>query len=98
MIPYCKAHGIGIIPWGPLAAGSLARPFELNKESTRANFSASTVFAPVYSTETKTIISRVEEIAKKKGWTMAQVALAWTTSNITSPIVGISKVCNFSAR
>lgn len=38
------------------------------------------------------IISRVEELAKKKGWTMSQVALAWINKRVSSPIVGFSSV------
>ncbi|PWW77274.1 Aldo/keto reductase [Tuber magnatum] len=28
MIPYCKATGVGITPWSPLARSALARPYE----------------------------------------------------------------------
>lgn len=38
------------------------------------------------------IISRVEELAKKKGWTMGQVALSWVNKRVASPIVGFSSV------
>lgn len=38
------------------------------------------------------IINRVEELAKKKGWTMSQVTLAWTLKRVTSPIIGFSSV------
>ena len=34
----------------------------------------------------------MEELAKKKGWTMSQVALAWTNKRISSPIIGFSSV------
>lgn len=34
----------------------------------------------------------MEEIAKKKNWTMSQVALAWVTRRVASPIVGFSSV------
>jgi aryl-alcohol dehydrogenase-like predicted oxidoreductase len=37
-------------------------------------------------------ISRVEELAKNKGWTMGQVALAWVNKRVASPIVGFSSV------
>ena len=40
----------------------------------------------------KAIISRVEEVAKKKGWKMSDVALAWIDAKVTSPIVGCSTV------
>ncbi|KAJ7873969.1 NADP-dependent oxidoreductase domain-containing protein [Mycena leptocephala] len=90
MIPYCKAHGIGIIPWGPLAAGALARP--LGVETTRSNSAKGTAFESKYSDTDKTIIGRVEELAKKKGCTMSQIALTWVQMKIDSPIVGISSV------
>lgn len=38
------------------------------------------------------IIGRVEEIAKKRGLTMTQVALAWIAPKVSSPIVGFSSV------
>ncbi|KAF8197237.1 NADP-dependent oxidoreductase domain-containing protein [Mycena galopus ATCC 62051] len=90
MIPYCKAHGIGIIPWGPLAAGALARP--LGVETARSDAAKGTVFERKYSDTDKAIIGRVEELAKKKGCTMSQIALTWVQMKIDSPIVGISSV------
>jgi aryl-alcohol dehydrogenase-like predicted oxidoreductase len=38
------------------------------------------------------VIKRVEEIAKKKGWKLSQVALSWIGTKVSSPIVGISSV------
>lgn len=37
-------------------------------------------------------IGRVQEIADKKGWKMAHVALAWINKRISSPIIGFSSV------
>lgn len=34
----------------------------------------------------------MEELAKKKDWTMSQVALAWVSRRVASPIVGFSSV------
>jgi len=31
-------------------------------------------------------------LAKKKGWTMSQVALSWINKRISSPIIGFSSV------
>jgi aryl-alcohol dehydrogenase-like predicted oxidoreductase len=38
------------------------------------------------------INKRVEEVAKRKGWSMAEVALAWVDSKVASPIVGVNSV------
>lgn len=38
-----------------------------------------------------TIIKRVVEIAEKKDWPIAHVALAWINKRVCSPIIGFSK-------
>ena len=90
MIPYCKAHGIGHIPWSPLHQGDLAKPF--TEHSTRREETKGTFFEVPLTDADKRIIDRVEELAKKKGWTMAEVALAWIRMKVTSPIVGVNSV------
>ena len=90
MIPYCNAHGIGLIPWSPLAAGNLARP--LGAETMRKAVSRGGPFEMRHSEADIEVINRVEELAKKHGWTMAQVALVWVGKKVASPIVGVSSV------
>ncbi|KAJ7469425.1 NADP-dependent oxidoreductase domain-containing protein [Mycena latifolia] len=90
MIPYCKAHGIGLIPYAALASGALARP--VGKETVRSQSSKGTAFEKKFTDADKTIINRVQELAEKKACTMAQVALAWVQLKVDSPIIGISSV------
>ncbi|KAJ7433677.1 NADP-dependent oxidoreductase domain-containing protein [Mycena galericulata] len=90
MIPYCKANGIGLIPWAPLAGGLLAHP--LNTQTARTQFIQGTPMEPELTDADKTIINRVEELAKRKGCSMSQIALAWIRLKADSPIVGISSV------
>ncbi|RMJ21186.1 aryl-alcohol dehydrogenase [Aspergillus sp. HF37] len=92
MIPYCQDTGVGLIPWSPIARGVLARPW-----SERATLRESTDGALkflVRSRETeadKAIVDRVEELANKKGVSMAQVSIAWTLSHQNiNPIVGLN--------
>ncbi len=40
----------------------------------------------------KIIIDRVEEVAKRRDVSMAQVALAWISSKVVSPTIGISSI------
>jgi len=95
MIPLCIDQGIGLIPWSPLARGFLAgnRRREGGGETTRAKTDdfADTMY---FREEDFDIIDRVQEIAKKRGATSAQIALAWmlNKSHITAPIVGASKI------
>ncbi|KAF9461433.1 NADP-dependent oxidoreductase domain-containing protein [Collybia nuda] len=91
MIAYCNFNGIGLIPWAPLHGGTLARPLD-TPDTTRTAVSRGTVWEPKISEADSSIVSRVAEIAKKHGKTMAQVALAWNMGKVTSPIVGLSSV------
>ncbi|GIK03236.1 hypothetical protein Aspvir_007305 [Aspergillus viridinutans] len=92
MIPYCLDSGVGLIPWSPMARGVLARPWG-SRSSVRENTDAA-LHLLVRSRETeadKAIVERVEEIAKKKNISMAQVAIAWVLSHPKeNPILGLS--------
>jgi aryl-alcohol dehydrogenase-like predicted oxidoreductase len=92
MNAYCKFAGIGLIPWGPLGAGKLARPYTQTQQDATTRVVADKKM-PWYQPDKDyegEIIGRVEKLAKEKGWSMAQVALAWANSKVTSPIVGFS--------
>lgn len=92
MIPYCKANGIGLIPWSPIARGALARPWDSRGTLREGSDSALTRLVRSQETEIdKAIIDRTEEIAKKKGVSMTGVATAWAISKGCSPIIGLNK-------
>ncbi|GME47274.1 Aryl-alcohol dehydrogenase [Neofusicoccum parvum] len=90
MIPYCQATGVGLVPWSPIARGALARPFD-SRATTREqtdNF----LKALIRSRETdvdRAIVGRVEEVAAKKGVSMAAVATAWCIGKGVNPIIGL---------
>jgi len=92
MIPYCNHTGVGLIPWSPVARGALTRPWQ-GRDTLREktdNF----LQVLVRSREDKIdeeIIGRVEQVAKKMGKSMAQIAIAWSIAKGCCPIVGLSK-------
>ncbi|KAJ9200999.1 hypothetical protein DTO164E3_3748 [Paecilomyces variotii] len=92
MIPYCQDTGVGLIPWSPLARGVLARPWG-ERSSVRESTDRVVSFL-VRGRETegdRMIVNRLEEIAKKKGVSMAQVATAWSLSHKgMNPILGLN--------
>ena len=90
MISYCKYKGIGVIAYSPLMTGHLARP--VGTETERAKLASGTPSEKKRRESDNQIIRRVEELAKKRSWTMSQVALSWVASKVTSPIVGVNKV------
>ncbi|KAI4717235.1 putative aldo/keto reductase [Aureobasidium sp. EXF-10727] len=90
MNKYCNATGVGLIPWAPLCRGHLARPASAAGSTTRSSKEAEGL-AGTSEVDVKTI-GRVQEIAEKKGWKMAHVALAWINKRVSSPIIGFSSV------
>ncbi|KAL9002639.1 MAG: hypothetical protein Q9188_004439 [Gyalolechia gomerana] len=91
MIPYCADTGVGCIPWSPIARGVLARPW--GDRSTLRESTDKFLHNLIRARETevdKAIVDRLEEIAKKKGAKMAQVATAWVLRrNMVNPIIGL---------
>lgn len=91
MLPLLKHLGVGCIPWSPLARGALTRPWD--ETSTRS--STDDWFGLFKGNKgSETIVQRVEELAKRKGAKMAQIAVAWSLKRVTAPIVGTTKIEN----
>jgi aryl-alcohol dehydrogenase-like predicted oxidoreductase len=93
MIPLCRSEGLAVLPWSPLGRGWLARPREKTKGSTAR--SDTDPFADrLYAQSNWDIVDAVEHIAKARGASMAQIAMAWVLSkrDITAPIVGATKI------
>jgi aryl-alcohol dehydrogenase (NADP+) len=89
MIPLCQDQGVGVIPWSPLARGKLARPWE--QETTRAG--ADRFVRSLYQDSDRVIVERTGEVARARGVSQAQVALAWVAGHpgVTAPIVGATR-------
>lgn len=93
MIPYCLDAGIAGIPWSPLAMGELTGK---NRKTTRADSGAllSNMIPSLQQASNETIVDHIEEIAKRRNTSNAQIAMAWLYSKkyVTSPIVGFSRI------
>jgi aryl-alcohol dehydrogenase-like predicted oxidoreductase len=97
MLPLCRHEGIGVIPWSPLARGLLARPRPSDAQirSGGTARAGSDAYSPrLYDTAGDwDVVDAVERVARQRGVTMAEVALAWLLSRpgVTAPIVGATK-------
>jgi len=89
MMPTLKHFGVGSIPWSPLAQGYATRP--LGDFSTAR--SSTSEFGSGYSGN-DAVVPRIEELAKKHGVSMAQIALAWTfvKDSVSAPIIGTTSI------
>ncbi|HVJ76964.1 MAG TPA: aldo/keto reductase [Hyphomicrobium sp.] len=94
MIPLCRAEGIGLTPWSPLARGKLARAWQDEAETARAKTDAfAQKLYPKSAHLDKPVVDRLMELSKARGVEPAQVALAWMFQKpgITSPVIGATK-------
>ena len=94
MIPLCRDQGIGLIPWSPLARGFLTGRYKRGKAPSTSRYKTDKYFAErFFRPEDFDVVERVEEIAKEKGVTAAQIALAWLLhKGVNAPIIGATKV------
>jgi len=95
MIPLCLDQGIGLIPWSPMARGFFAgdRKRDGSGETVRSNSDpfGKTLY---FREEDFTVAERTAEVAKERGVTASQIALAWVLNKpyISSPIIGATKM------
>jgi len=94
VLPMCRAEGIAVIPYSPLARGFVAgnRKREGGGETLRSRtdpYSDSDYYQP----QDFDIVDRITEVAQKRGVKNAQVAMAWMLQKpgITAPILGATK-------
>ena len=95
MIPLCIDQGVGLIPWSPLARGFFAgdRRRGGGGDTLRSNsdpFGTSLYFRD----EDFAVADCAAEVAKERGVSASQIALAWIFSKpyVASPIVGATKL------
>jgi aryl-alcohol dehydrogenase-like predicted oxidoreductase len=94
MFPLLADEGVSSIPWSPLAAGVVARPWG-QKSTARgtANPDTDPQGRPLWIPDDEAVVNAVQHVATAHGVPMAQVALAWVLRNpvVGAPIVGATK-------
>ncbi len=97
IVPACQDAGMGLLPWSPLGGGWLTGKYRRDQMPTGATRLGENPKRGMESYDQRNaqertwdIIGAVEDIAKSKGCSMAQVALAWTAARpaVTSVILG----------
>src|SRR5215218_5178131 len=96
ILPFCRAAGLGVIPWGPLGAGFLSGRYARGERPPAGSRIAEASEDLEEAYERRAIernfrvVDAAGEIAEARGATIPQVALAWllATPGITAPIVG----------
>ncbi len=96
LLPFCRAAGIGVIPWGPLGAGFLTGKYSRDSEPPAGSRMADAGDEIEEARHRRAIernfrvVDEAEAIAGDHGATIAEVALAWLlgVEPVVAPIVG----------
>ncbi|MFQ3611261.1 MAG: aldo/keto reductase, partial [Fimbriimonadales bacterium] len=85
VLPACRAYGIGVIPWSPLAGGLLGGILKGVQEGRRASERVQEALE-----RNRTKIEAYEAFCEELGERPADVALAWLLHQpgVTAPIIG----------
>jgi NDP-hexose C3-ketoreductase / dTDP-4-oxo-2-deoxy-alpha-D-pentos-2-ene 2,3-reductase len=85
VLPACRAYGIGVIPWSPLASGTLAGVLGDRGSGRRSRDLVSEKIQ-----KHRPQLEAWEAFCRERGQAPADVAVAWTLAHpvVTAPIVG----------
>ena len=96
MLPLCRAEGIGVIPYSPLASGRLTRDW-LSETTLRSETDqiAKSKYDATAETD-RQVVERVAAIAERHGVPRVHIALAWLLQKkpVTAPIIGATKIAH----
>jgi|SRR5882757_2046025 len=86
VLPAAQAHGIGVIPWSPLASGLLGGAVRKQREGKRRYSERAAASLEKYRDQ----LGAYEDFADKLGHEPGDLALAWLLHQpaVTAPIVG----------
>lgn len=92
VLPYCKKEGIAILAWSPIGKGVLAGKYHANNRPKDPVRSEEDLFKPENLRAATPLVKALQRIAKARGKTPAQVALAWLRRhpNVV-PIPGVKR-------
>jgi aryl-alcohol dehydrogenase-like predicted oxidoreductase len=97
LIPMARTYGVGLIPWSPLAGGFLTGKYKRGggagsdqPKDSRFGEGKHGRSHMLSNDRAFDVVEGIEKLAKDKGCTVSQLALAWCRDQpgITSPIIG----------
>ena len=92
LVPMCQAHGLGILPWAPLAHGMLAGRYGAGGEfpaDSRATLRGG-IYAERIGKRAIEVGAKFVALAQAAGLSAAQLAVLWVKDQpgITAPLIG----------
>jgi aryl-alcohol dehydrogenase-like predicted oxidoreductase len=95
LVPFLKAHKMGLAVYNPLAGGLLTGKHRYEKPEENTRFINNAMYQERYwKPENFEAIEKLKNISNEVGISLAELALKWCISRagVTSTIVGVSKI------
>ena len=93
LMPLCREQGLAVLPWSPLSGGFLTGKFRRNQEGPAGARRTAFHFPPM-DERVYDAVDALDAVARERGTTVPQVALAWLLAQpgVTSVIVGANRM------
>jgi aryl-alcohol dehydrogenase-like predicted oxidoreductase len=99
LVPCCKTHGVGVIPWGPLAGGFLTGKYRRGEQlptvppGKRPTKAFNRLYGPVVTDTNWERLDKLNAFAKARGHKMGELAIAWLLSHpwLSAVIAGATR-------
>jgi aryl-alcohol dehydrogenase-like predicted oxidoreductase len=94
LLPLCREEGLGVLPWSPLSGGFLSGKYRRDDPTPQGARRTGFQFPPIDEARGFDAVEALESVAKTRGASPAQVALAWLLAQpgVTSIIIGANKL------
>lgn len=95
VLPYCRTHGVGFIPFFPLAGGFLTGKYKRGEAAPAGSRGESSGYVQQYMTEANyTRIEKLEQWAGERGRSLGELAHAWLLAQpqVCSVISGLTRL------
>jgi aryl-alcohol dehydrogenase-like predicted oxidoreductase len=92
MLPLCRAQGLGVITFSPLARGRLSRAWTETSIRSETDVVTKRFYGATEEADRK-VVEAVTRIAESRGVPRTHVAMAWVAQKpgVTAPIIGATK-------
>lgn len=102
ILPSCAHHGIGVVPYSPLARGVLTGKYDPKAapgKGTRAGRDDKRIMETEFRPESLRMAQRIAKHAEKRGMTAAAFAFQWVLNNriVTSALAGPRTLAHWKA-
>jgi aryl-alcohol dehydrogenase-like predicted oxidoreductase len=91
ILPLCRLEGVGVIPWSPLGGGFLTGKYRREAKSPEdARLTRLDMWNRLKNKANYDVLEAVEQVAKERGRSVAEISLAWVNQQpgVSSVIIG----------